>query len=367
MKYFILGGFSSAFFLYGIALIYGAVGSTNLGEIVAAFDDVDPVERNDAMLLAGVALLIVGFAFKVAAVPFHVWSPDVYEGAPTPMHVADGVDRQGRRRRRPGAGARRRPRLLPRRLAPGDLGAGGRLGRRRLGPRRGADRREADAGVLVDHPRRLHPRRRSSRPAHHAGEADSGPGVPAVAFYLLAYAVIVAGTFGVVALVARTGDGATDLDSFRGLGHRHPALSLGLTVFLLAQAGVPFTSGFIAKFGVIAAGRRRAQLRARHRRHAGVRDRCVPLPADHGQRVDAGRDRGRRRRARAGAVRQRPLRSRRPPRSRCSSGSCPAGCSTPPTSRSTSPSSPSTERPVSAAPYSVRRGRRRRGRRHPRR
>jgi NADH-quinone oxidoreductase subunit N len=91
--------------------------------------------------------------------------------------------------------------------------------------------------------------------AHHAGEGPArlGPGVPAMAFYLLAYAVIITGTFGVVALVARTGDGRTDLDDFRGLGRRHPALALALTIFLVAQAGVPFTSGFVAKFGVISA------------------------------------------------------------------------------------------------------------------
>ena len=97
--------------------------------------------------------------------------------------------------------------------------------------------------------------------AHRAGEADSGLGVPSVLVYLLAYAVMVAGTFGVVTLVARRGDGDTDLDAFRGLGQPRPVLALALTVLLVAQAGVPFTSGFIAKFGVIDAARRRAQLR----------------------------------------------------------------------------------------------------------
>ena len=89
--------------------------------------------------------------------------------------------------------------------------------------------------------------------ARNAGEADSGPGVPSVMVYMLAYAVLVVGTFAVVSLVARRGDPRTDLDSFRGLGQRHAALALALTVLLVAQAGVPFTSGFIAKFGVIGA------------------------------------------------------------------------------------------------------------------
>ena len=88
---------------------------------------------------------------------------------------------------------------------------------------------------------------------HRAGEVDSGLGVPSALVYLLAYAVLVAGTFGVVTLVARPGDAHTDLDSFRGLGKQRPLLALALTVFLVAQAGVPFTSGFIAKFGVIRA------------------------------------------------------------------------------------------------------------------
>ena len=88
---------------------------------------------------------------------------------------------------------------------------------------------------------------------HRAGEADSGPGMPSVFVYLLFYAVLVIGSFAVVALVARGQGGDTSLESFKGLAARRPALALALTVFLLAQAGVPFTTGFIAKFGVIRA------------------------------------------------------------------------------------------------------------------
>ena len=86
IKYFVLGGFSSAFFLYGIALIYGGTGSTNFAKIVAALRRHRRLDRrNDALVLAGIALLLVGLAFKVAAVPFHFWTPDVYQGAPTPV------------------------------------------------------------------------------------------------------------------------------------------------------------------------------------------------------------------------------------------------------------------------------------------
>ena len=85
MKYFVLGGFSSAFFLYGIALLYGGTGSTNIDDIVTHFQNTVDTQREDALVLAGVALMIVGLGFKAAAVPFHVWTPDVYEGAPTPV------------------------------------------------------------------------------------------------------------------------------------------------------------------------------------------------------------------------------------------------------------------------------------------
>ena len=87
LKYFVLGGFSSAFFLYGVALVYGGAGSTNFDKIVGRVrcHRSSSSSSNDALVLAGVALLLVGLAFKVAAVPFHFWSPDVYEGAPTPV------------------------------------------------------------------------------------------------------------------------------------------------------------------------------------------------------------------------------------------------------------------------------------------
>jgi NADH-quinone oxidoreductase subunit N len=89
--------------------------------------------------------------------------------------------------------------------------------------------------------------------AHGAGEADPGPGMSSVVLYLMLYSVLVIGSFGVVAVVARSSGGDSSLESFKGLSRRRPMLALAFTVFLLAQAGVPFTSGFIAKFGVIQA------------------------------------------------------------------------------------------------------------------
>lgn len=252
LKYFVLGGFASAFFLYGVALIYGGSGSTRYDEIVAAFNDVVPTERADALVLAGVALLVVGLAFKVSAVPFHFWTPDVYQGAPTPitafmasagkigafaamLRVLTEALPNWRDDWRPVVWV-----LSVLTLVVGSVLAVVQTNVKRML----AYSSISHAGfILVG----------VEAAAHRAGEADPGQGVSASLLYLLLYAVLVLGTFAVVSLVARTGDGNTDLSSFRGLGRSRPALALGMTVLLLAQAGVPLTSGFIAKFGVIEA------------------------------------------------------------------------------------------------------------------
>ena len=109
IKYFVLGGFSSAFFLYGIALVYGATGSTNLVEDRRLPGRQRPLDQQRRCCSAGMALLLVGFGFKVAAVPFHSWTPDVYQGSPTPVTGVHGLGREGGRLRRPAAGVRRRP------------------------------------------------------------------------------------------------------------------------------------------------------------------------------------------------------------------------------------------------------------------
>ena len=112
IKYFVLGGFASAFLLYGIALVYGGTGSTKIagpGGIIDSFNTVVSLDGDHALVLAGLALLIVGLGFKVAAVPFHVWTPDVYEGGTDQRDGLHGVGRQGGRLRRDGSRARRRP------------------------------------------------------------------------------------------------------------------------------------------------------------------------------------------------------------------------------------------------------------------
>jgi NADH-quinone oxidoreductase subunit N len=249
IKYFILGGFSSAFLLYGIALVYGATGSTNLTKIVDFLDK--NVLFENGLLLAGIALLLVGLAFKVAAVPFHTWTPDVYQGAPTPVtgFMASAAK---------AAAFAALIRVVVVGLAPYEsdwqpviwvLAVITVLGGAILAvvqtnvKRMLAYSSISHAGFIlvgVDAAGRL------------GGNGDNR-GTAAVLFYLLAYAVMVLGTFGVVTLVSRAHDGDQSLEAFRGLSRNRPVLALALTIFLLAQAGVPLTTGFVAKFGVIAA------------------------------------------------------------------------------------------------------------------
>jgi NADH-quinone oxidoreductase subunit N len=252
IKYFILGGFSSAFFLYGIAMVYGTAGSTNFTKIVDSFNANIPAERHDAFILAGVALLLVGLGFKVAAVPFHFWTPDVYQGAPTPvtsfMASVGKVAAFGAMLRvlifalphwrddyRPIVWA-----LAVLSVIVGSVMAVVQTNVKRML----AFSSVSHAGFILIG---------VEAAAHRAGQPDGGNGVPSALLYMLLYSVLVIGTFAVVTMVGRTGDSATDLASFRGLGKSHPLLALGMTVLLLAQAGVPLTSGFVAKFGVIQA------------------------------------------------------------------------------------------------------------------
>jgi NADH-quinone oxidoreductase subunit N len=242
LKYFVLGGFSSALFLYGIALVYGATGSTNMVTIA------DFLAGNrltdEGLLLAGVGLMLVGFGFKVAAAPFHAWTPDVYQGAPSPVtaFMASAVKAAGF------AGLLRvvvvtfashrldwQPILYA--LAVASLVVGAVM-----------------AVVQTDVKRMM-----AYSSINHAGfmlvavAAGTLDGVTATLFYLATYTILVGGTFGVITVLGRRGDGHHALDDYAGLGRREPLLALALTVFLLAQAGTPLTSGFLAKFYAVSA------------------------------------------------------------------------------------------------------------------
>jgi NADH-quinone oxidoreductase subunit N len=240
LKYFILGGFSSAIFVYGIALTYGATGSTNLTQI-ADFLSKNVVLSN-GLLLAGLALLLVGFAFKVAAVPFHMWTPDVYQGAPSPVTGFMAAVAKA------GAFAAMlrvlfsalgvvttdwRPVIYALAVLSLVLGAFVAL-------------RQRDVKRMLAY---------SS--INHAGfillgvYAGTTRGASAALYYLFAYMLMTIGSFAIVTVLGRAGDGDHDLSRYRGLAGRQPLLALAFAVLLLAQAGAPFTTGLWAKVEVV--------------------------------------------------------------------------------------------------------------------
>ena len=242
IKYFVLGAFSSAIFLYGVALVYGATGSTNLVSIA------DFLARNvissNGVLLAGIAMLVVGLGFKVAAAPFHTWSPDVYQGAPTPVTgymaaVAKAAGFAGLLRVLFAAFSSMRtdwqPVIIV--LAAVTLVVGA-------------------AGALVQ---RDIKRLLAYSSINHAGfvlvglAAATTSGISGALYYLFTYTFVVIGSFAVVSVVGRRGDSRHRLTDYRGLSERAPFLAAVFALLLLAQSGVPFTTGFLAKFSVISA------------------------------------------------------------------------------------------------------------------
>jgi NADH-quinone oxidoreductase subunit N len=251
LKYFILGGFASAFFLYGVALLFGASGTTNLQTMAKVFAGEVSVPSNNGLLLAGIALLLVGFAFKVSLVPFHVWTPDVYQGAPTPITALMGsVGKVAAFAALirvfmialPSRIDDWRPAILV--LALLTLVVGSVLAVIQTDVKRMlAYSSISHAGFILV----------GLEAASHIGHADAQLGTTSAMGYLFIYSVLVIGTFAVVSVIAGQGDTATTLDAFKGLGKKRPVLALGMTVLLLAQAGVPLTSGFVAKFGIIRA------------------------------------------------------------------------------------------------------------------
>jgi NADH-quinone oxidoreductase subunit N len=233
MKYFLQGAFSSAFFLYGIAFAYGAVGSTSLSALGRAAGHGD-----SALALIAVGLLLVGFSFKVAAVPFHMWTPDAYQGAPTCVTAFMSA----------GTKVAAFAALL-RVLTVGFHGLA-------------SDWRPVVAvlagitmvvGSLLAIAQSDVKRMLAYSSIAHAGfilvgvSAGTPAGVQAAMFYLAAYAALILGSFGVVILVSERGERHTSLASYRGLAHRSPWLASALALFLLSAAGIPGTAGFMAK------------------------------------------------------------------------------------------------------------------------
>ena len=249
MKYFLLGAFSSAFFLYGIAL------RLRLRRLVRARRRSTRRCRLESgangLLLAGIGLIAVGLLFKVGAAPFHAWTPDVYQGAPTAvtafMAACTKVAAFGALLRVFYVALRRRRwDWRPMMWVVADAHDGGRLDHRDH-----PDRREADAGLLVDRPRRLPDRRLRRRRTRASAIADSEiTSLQAVLFYLVAYGFTTIGAFAVVTLVRDAGGETTHLSRWAGLGKEAPVLAGVFAFFLLAFAGIPLTSGFTGKWAV---------------------------------------------------------------------------------------------------------------------
>jgi NADH-quinone oxidoreductase subunit N len=235
MKYFLLGVFASAFLLYGIALLYGATGTTNVDRLASAAASAP----GDPLIVLGLAMLMVGFGFKISSVPFHMWAPDVYQGAPTSVTALIAT----------GSKAAVFAALIRFVVA-------------------GVRPVQADwtallwvlavltmtVGNVVALAQSNLKRMLAYSSVAHVGYmlvglvAGGTAGAGAVMFYLLAYAFTTVGTFGVITLLERAGAEAVEVRDYAGLARRHPLLAFTLALFLLSLVGIPPLAGFVAKF-----------------------------------------------------------------------------------------------------------------------
>jgi NADH-quinone oxidoreductase subunit N len=244
LKYFLLGAFSTGFFLYGIVLLYGATGSMDLAAIAAGAPAPGAGQAANLLFVAGIMLLLVGFAFKVAVVPFHMWSPDVYEGAPTSItaFMAAGVKAGGFAAfvrvflsTFDAHAAQWVPLLTVLAVATmlvGNLAAIAQSNLKRLL----AYSSVAHAGYLLV-----------------ALAARNALGASSFLFYLLAYTLMTLGAFGVVIALGRRGEPNEEFADLAGLGSRQPFLAACMAVFMFSLAGIPPTAGFVGKFYIFSA------------------------------------------------------------------------------------------------------------------
>jgi NADH-quinone oxidoreductase subunit N len=241
MKYFLLGAFASGFFLYGIALVFGATGSTNLDAIAGA---VAAGRAGDPLLLIGAGLLLVGFGFKISSVPFHLWTSDVYQGAPTSVtaFIATGSKAAA-------FAALLRVLTASGHVAPMDWASVFWV----------LAVLSMTVGNVIAIAQQNLKRMLAYSSIAHVGYmlvgvvAGGALGNGSVLFYLLAYTFTTAGAFGVILLLERDGREAVRLEDYGGLAGAHPMMALALAVFLLSLIGIPPTAGFVGKFALFAA------------------------------------------------------------------------------------------------------------------
>ena len=244
LKYFLLGSFATAFFLYGVALMFGATGSTNIDTIAQKL----PAGPVELLVFVAMALMFVGLGFKVGAAPFHVWTPDVYEGSPAPvvgfmstapkaaafavlLRVVYAINAPGR--------FWVLWILAALSMTLGNVGALVQTNVKRLL----AYSSIAHAGYLLMAFAMTSPQ-------------DSVAGISAAMFYSAAYAAMNVGAFAVVSHFANAGERYVTLEDYEGLGRSSPLLAATLTIFLLSLIGIPLTGGFFAKFYVFSAAMR---------------------------------------------------------------------------------------------------------------
>jgi len=235
IKYFLLGSFATGFLLYGVALIFGATGSTQINDIATLI----PIAKSHSLVVISLALILVGVLFKVSAVPFHVWTPDVYEGAPSPVVALMSTAPKAAAfalliRIVYGSFPLLRPMWLPLIwiVAVASMTIGNLAAMRQDNVKRMlAYSSIAHAGYLL---------------AAFGGIGVSG--IAAAAFYIAAYAAMNVGIFAVVTIVSGYDEHLPLIQDFRGLIYRSPLLGGLLLLFLLSLIGIPFTGGFFGKF-----------------------------------------------------------------------------------------------------------------------
>ncbi len=251
MKYFILGSFASAFLLYGMALIYGATGSTNITQIAAKVAD----PNFPGLLLIGAAMMIVGFGFKIAMAPFHVWTPDVYEGAPTPVtgFMATGAKAAA-------FASFIRVFVIGMPLIAG-VQASVYLHQSWITVLTVLAMATIIVGnvaaIMQDNVKRM----LAYSSIAHAGYALVGfvgaglaatviardEAIAAVAFYLLTYTVTNLGAFAIVTFLSQKNDRRADFEDYNGIGFKSPVIAFSLSIFMLSLLGMPLTAGFMGK------------------------------------------------------------------------------------------------------------------------
>jgi NADH-quinone oxidoreductase subunit N len=253
LKYFLLGSFATGFFLYGVALIYGATGSTNIATIANALSkgSVQPITY------LALALMFIGMGFKVASAPFHVWTPDVYEGAPSPVVALMST------------GPKAAAFALMLRVLFGSFDSLGSWWLPLIWVSAALSMTIGNVGALMQNNVK---RMLAYSSIAHAGYvlvafaardqigiaaaifyAASKIGIAAAIFYAASYAAMNVGAFAVVSHFGAAGERYNSIDDYSGLGRRSPVLAFTLTIFLLSLIGIPATGGFFAKFYVFSA------------------------------------------------------------------------------------------------------------------